>query len=353
MTKIVAVTPAHNEAKNIVATLDALKAQTRLPDRIIVVADACTDDTADIARAAGAEIFTTIGNSYRKAGALNQALDMILPGLAPTDLILIQDADTVIDPRFISVAASKLRRSAGIGAIGALFYGEAGGGLLGFAQRSEYVRYSREIGRKRDRVAVLSGTAALFTADTLVSVRDARTDGRLPVGTGGVYNGLAFTEDDELTLCLKTLGYIPLSPPQCRVITEVMGTIPKLWKQRVRWTRGALENLRSFGWSRTTAPYILRQCAVGFSVLALLTYMALTAIIWIAAGHVSFSVPGALIGLVFVTERAMTVRAGGWRAVLVAALLLPELIYDIFQHAVFLWCLAGFIRNGRQHWAET
>ena len=88
-------------------------------------------------------------------------------------------------------------------------------------------------------------------------------------------------------------------------------------------------------------------------MLALLTYMALTAIIWIAAGRVSFSVPGALIGLVFVTERTTTVRAGGWRAMLVAALLVPELIYDIFQHAVFLWCLAGFIRNGRQHWAET
>ena len=41
---------------------------------MVVVADNCTDDTADIARKNGAEVFTTVGNTEKKAGALNQAL---------------------------------------------------------------------------------------------------------------------------------------------------------------------------------------------------------------------------------------------------------------------------------------
>jgi poly-beta-1,6-N-acetyl-D-glucosamine synthase len=100
-------------------------------------------------------------------------------------------------------------------------------------------------------VAVLSGTAGLFRADTLRHVAQARAAGTLPGGKG-IYDEDAFTEDNELTLALKTLGYHPVSPNECQVVTEVMSTLPKLWKQRVRWQRGALENLRSYGWTKTT-----------------------------------------------------------------------------------------------------
>ena len=44
------------------------------PGRIVVVADNCTDDTAEIARQHGCEVFTTVSNTDKKAGALNQAL---------------------------------------------------------------------------------------------------------------------------------------------------------------------------------------------------------------------------------------------------------------------------------------
>ena len=43
-------------------------------DRVVVVADNCTRRTAEIAREHGADVFTTIGNTEKKAGALNQAL---------------------------------------------------------------------------------------------------------------------------------------------------------------------------------------------------------------------------------------------------------------------------------------
>ena len=72
--RLTVLVPAHDEALTIGATLESLWGQTRPPDRVVVVADNCTDDTADIAREHGAEVFTTVGNTEKKAGALNQAL---------------------------------------------------------------------------------------------------------------------------------------------------------------------------------------------------------------------------------------------------------------------------------------
>jgi cellulose synthase/poly-beta-1,6-N-acetylglucosamine synthase-like glycosyltransferase len=48
--------PAHNEAELIGATVASLQRQTRPADRVIVMADNCTDDTVAIARRGGAEV---------------------------------------------------------------------------------------------------------------------------------------------------------------------------------------------------------------------------------------------------------------------------------------------------------
>ena len=199
---------------------------------------------------------------------------------------------------------------------------------------------------------MLSGTAALFSAATLRQVARARVSGTLPGGTG-VYDPDAFTEDNELTLALKSLGYRPVRPGECRVVTEVMSTVPKLWKQRVRWQRGALENLRAYGWTRTTRPYILRQVAMAASVISLALYATYTIAGWALAGHITVSVPWMIIGLLFAAERVVTVRRAGPVAMLVAGALLVELAYDLFQQAVYIRCVAGALRNGKQHWAAT
>ena len=102
---ITVLIPAHNEAAGIVETLKSLKGQTRRPDRVIVVADNCTDATEHIALAWGAEVLRTKGNSDQKAGALNFALGYLLPDAGPEDMILIQGADSQLSP----LAASNSR----------------------------------------------------------------------------------------------------------------------------------------------------------------------------------------------------------------------------------------------------
>ena len=89
---LVALLPAHDEEVALPAALASLAGQTRRPDRVVVVADNCTDRTEEVARAGGAEVFRTVGNTHKKAGALNQVLARVLPGLAEEDLVLVMDA---------------------------------------------------------------------------------------------------------------------------------------------------------------------------------------------------------------------------------------------------------------------
>lgn len=111
--KIVALIPAHNEEDAICDTITSLNGQDLLPDRIIIVADNCSDDTELIACAAGVEVMATRDNPWKKAGALNQALDRILPELKDRDLVLIQDADTNLNPGFLSSAVAAMTDDAG------------------------------------------------------------------------------------------------------------------------------------------------------------------------------------------------------------------------------------------------
>ena len=48
--KVVVVIPAYNEEESIGGVLSSLMSQTRMPDEIHVIANGCTDDTADRAR---------------------------------------------------------------------------------------------------------------------------------------------------------------------------------------------------------------------------------------------------------------------------------------------------------------
>ena len=64
--KMLVLIPAHNEEATIGKNLHALLTQTRVPDRIVVIADNCTDRTEQIAhRYRGVTVMRTVGNTER------------------------------------------------------------------------------------------------------------------------------------------------------------------------------------------------------------------------------------------------------------------------------------------------
>lgn len=327
--------PAHNEAASIGATLDSLSAQIPAPNRIIVVADNCNDATDAIARTHGAEVFVSLGNTDKKAGALNQALHELLTGLGDNDIVMCMDADTVLDEGFLAAGVQRFTSDRALMAIGGLFYGEQGHRILGQLQRNEYVRYSREIRRRRGRVFVLTGTASMFRARALRTVAASRGT-LLPGIQGDVYDTAALTEDNELTLAIKSLGGLMASPNGCRVVTELMPKWSYLWTQRLRWQRGALENLGAYGPAPTMLRYWAQQLGIGYSVIALSSFWLLIVVTALATDNWVWFPFWLAVGSLFVVDRVVSVWSGGWRARVLAALLVPELLYDMYLDVVYL-----------------
>jgi poly-beta-1,6-N-acetyl-D-glucosamine synthase len=341
--------PAHNEAATIGATLGSLRHQTRVPDRVIVVCDNCTDATADIAAGAGAEVLESVGNTAKKAGALNQALAWLLPVLADEDRLLVMDADSHLNDGWLEAASRALDRIPASGAVCGVFLGEPGGGLLGQLQRNEYFRYARQVSR-RSQSLVLSGTGSLFRVSALRALAAER--GRRIKGIHGeCYNRLSITEDDEITLALKSLGHRCLTVPGCETITELMPTWRDLWRQRLRWQTGTLRDLRNYGLTWVTCTYWARQIIIYLALVGSLSCWVIMVASLVIHPGISVAWTGGIFAINF-TERLWTVRRAGPRGMLVSALMVPEFGYDVWRMCVFARALADEIAQRDIQWTH-
>ncbi|MFF9121402.1 glycosyltransferase [Streptomyces massasporeus] len=340
--RVIVLVPAYREVDSLPHVLEALRGQTHPADRVVVTLDPHRDSgrTAElerIAHAAGAEVWHSVGNRHKKAGNLNGALGRLLPEVSDRDAILVQDADTYLDPHFIEVTLRRMGR--GYGAVGGTFRGRSGGRLCGAFQRNEFARYARDTARKRGKVLCLTGTACLFRAGALKEVLQARASGRLPAADG-VYDTKALTEDNELTLALKHLDHRIVAPTRATMTTEVMETWRALAKQRLRWKRGALENLIDYGLTRYTTEGWARQL-VAFLGVSVSTAYIVSVIYFLAVGSGLRIAPFWIAFTAFYAiERAVTVKSRGWRVSVASMLVLPEWFYDLFLQGVHLRALA-------------
>ena len=144
--RIAVLIPAHNEQDYISATIEGVLAQTRQADRIIVVANNCDDDdgTAKVAgKYDGVEVMDLHGITGRKAGALNAALNALLPSLDDDDLVVCMDADTVIHPELIENAERHFEQDPRLGAVSSNHLIMRFGTVIEVLQAMEYERDRR------------------------------------------------------------------------------------------------------------------------------------------------------------------------------------------------------------------
>jgi glycosyltransferase involved in cell wall biosynthesis len=92
---IAVLVPAHDEEANIHETLFSIRSQLASEDRLVVIADNCTDSTAGVAVASGAEV--CIRNNAKQIGK-GYALDygMRFLGESPRQVVIIVDADCLV-----------------------------------------------------------------------------------------------------------------------------------------------------------------------------------------------------------------------------------------------------------------
>jgi glycosyltransferase involved in cell wall biosynthesis len=101
------IIPAHNEEEYLGSTLDALNRQNYADFEIVVVANGCSDHTAEVARGKCQRVLTLnekgLGPS-RNLGAR----------MATGDLLIFLDADTILEPHALRVIAEQFtERNAG------------------------------------------------------------------------------------------------------------------------------------------------------------------------------------------------------------------------------------------------
>ena len=109
--KFMAIIPAHNEESVIKNLVDSLKNQNYDKDLydIYVIADNCTDNTAKIAKQAGAIVYERFDNLNKTKGhALNWFIRQKIEENADYDAFFVFDADNIVDKNFILNMNKKL-----------------------------------------------------------------------------------------------------------------------------------------------------------------------------------------------------------------------------------------------------
>lgn len=225
--RIAVLVPAHNEAAGIAGTLDNIKGQLQSDDRLLVVADNCSDDTANIAATKGAEVSirfdsTRIGKGY--------ALDWGLRQLEqdPPNIVIVLDADCRLTPFAIDRLASACQQTER--PVQALYLMTAPPGSGINHQVAEFAWRVKNLVRPLGLMALglpcqLMGTGMAFPWAVIRSA--------------DLCNG-HIVEDVKLGLDLARSGCPPLFCPAAQVTSTFPTSAEASKKQRQRWEHGQL-----------------------------------------------------------------------------------------------------------------
>src|SRR6266542_1378521 len=103
--------PAHDEQEGVGRTVESIKRDLRDGDRVVVIADNCSDSTARVARNCGAEVVERFDDNRRGKGFALDAGLQYLGDNSPAFVMMI-DADTDVVPGTIDALAEQVTRTA-------------------------------------------------------------------------------------------------------------------------------------------------------------------------------------------------------------------------------------------------
>lgn len=154
--------------------------------------------------------------------------------------------------------------------------------------------------------------------------------------------------DNELSLAVQHLGWRILQPNGCRLVTECMTTWRALARQRLRWKRGALENLVDYGVTGVTWRYWGRQALSALTVLVSVVFVS--SLLASAIFGWGFDLRWLAVGGMFSVSQTVTVWKRGWKARIVAALVVVETAYDLFLQGVQGWAFVSAAFGLKREW---
>lgn len=242
---IVAFVPAYNEEESIGATIEALLAQTRVPDRIVIIPNGCNDRTAEIARSflkrnSPLVVMELPKLDHKKSEALNRAWAAYGYSM---DLVICLDADTILPSNAVADWEKEFTTNDGLGGSSSKFT-MLGNNFWTRLQRSEFAKWT-DTALQRGYTTVLAGTGCAISGQALREVVSSTK-------RKGPWSYDSQVEDFELTYRIRELGYKCHVSPTVRAYTDSMTNLRSLWGQRMKWQVGTVEDLLTLGVNKLT-----------------------------------------------------------------------------------------------------
>ncbi|MGY1642415.1 glycosyltransferase [Geodermatophilus sp. SYSU D00703] len=325
--RVVVLVPAHDEAASIAQTLSCVLDQERVPDLVVVVANNCTDDTAEIAARFPAPVLVldvTVPRSHGKSRALNLAWR---EHCQDADVVVCLDADTALPRNAIGDWVAEFHADPTLAGSSSKFT-MPGRDLLTRLQRAEFARWT-DTSLRRGWTSVLAGTGCAVRQDALRAV--VESDGR-----DGPWSYRSQVEDFELTYRIRQRGWRCHVSPTVRAYTDSMKTLRALWGQRMKWQVGTVEDLMAFGLNRRTLLDWRQQFAGLAAAVCRVGWIGVT-IVALALGVFTFHPVWLLLTALFVANdvrQSLLIPHRDRLDVVLALLLLPQ--------ELFAWMRAGW-----------
>jgi len=227
--RVAVLIPAHNEETSIGATVSRVRAQLASSDEVVVVADNCTDRTAEIAAAAGARVLQRSSTDCGKGFALAFGVQNLSEN--PPDVLIVLDADTRMEDGSIQRLASEaMATGRPVQAIYLLLPGEN----ATLKQRISALAFlTKSLGRAAG-ARLLNWPNQLFGTGMAFPWELIRT---APLASGNI------VEDVKLGIDLAIQRHAPRWCPDARVIGDIVPTDVDVQGQRRRWEHGHLYTL--------------------------------------------------------------------------------------------------------------
>ena len=228
--KVTILVPAHDEALGIGATLETLLPQLTEKDRIVVVADNCSDETAAISRRFGVTVIERqdtelLGKGY----ALDYGLRFIEK--EPPDVVVVVDADCIVHQGTIEQIACLTVAVARPVQVTYLMEQPTNPGPKDAVSALAFMvkNLVRPSGLARLNLpCLLTGTGMAFPWSVLQNVTLASSN---------------IVEDMQLALDLAISGSAPIFCQSGRVIGRLPAQTQAAKSQRTRWEHGHLQTL--------------------------------------------------------------------------------------------------------------